>query len=71
MGMGGAVPKDEQWVSHDVLKTQTVLVNEGNRDGTMPGIWVSGHQPVGVTKQDEVLKTDISGELDTKVSRRW
>ena len=41
-GAGGVVAKQERWVSHDVLKTRTILVNEGNRDRAMYSLLVSG-----------------------------
>jgi len=46
---------------------RAVRVKECKRDGAMSGVWVSGRQPVRIAEQDEVLKTNITGEFCTEL----
>ena len=57
------------WVADHVLQTRAVGVKECERDGAMSGVRVSGRQPVRIAEQDEVLKTNITGEFRTELLR--
>ena len=59
----GAVPKQERWVSHDVLKTRTVRVKESNGNRAVTSIGLPGRQPVRVAQKNKVLKTDVMGKF--------